>query len=267
MKKYRIKGNEKIDLDRWDPDDTSEFKGDKDKAEEVILSLTNELDNFQDIFYADNRHKLLIVLQGTDTGGKDGIIRHVFEGVDPLGVRVASFKTPTPEELSHDYLWRIHKQLPGNGEIVIFNRSHYEDVLIVRVHNLVPQEKWSMRYDQINRFEKMLTEEGTTILKFFLFISKEEQRKRLLDRLNDPTKQWKFNLGDLKERELWEEYKKAYEDMLEKTSTEWAPWYIVPANHKWYRNLVVGSVIVDTLKGMDLKYPQPIQDIQSIDIK
>jgi PPK2 family polyphosphate:nucleotide phosphotransferase len=267
MKKYRVSENEKIDLNRWDPDDTSEFKGDKGKAEEAILSLTNELDQLQDIFYADSRHKLLIVLQGTDTGGKDGIIRHVFEGVDPLGVRVASFKTPSYEELNHDYLWRIHKQLPGNGEIVIFNRSHYEDVLIVRVHNLVPPETWSKRYDQINQFEKMLTEEGTTILKFFLFISKEEQRTRLVDRLNDPTKQWKFNLGDLKERELWGQYIEAYGAMLEKTSTEWAPWYIVPSNHKWYRNLVVGSVIVDTLKRMDLKYPQPIQDIGSIVIK
>ncbi len=267
MKKYRVANNEKIDLDKWDPDDTSEFKGDKNQAEDRILSLTKDLDKLQDIYYADSRHKLLIVLQGMDTSGKDGVIRHVFEGVDPLGVRVASFKAPTPEELSHDYLWRVHKQLPGNGEIVIFNRSHYEDVLVVRVHNLVPPESWSLRYEQINRFEKMLSEEGTTILKFYLYISKEEQRQRLLDRLNDPTKQWKFNVGDLKERELWGEYIKAYEVLLEKTSTDWAPWYIVPANHKWYRNLVIGSVIVDTLKAMDLKYPHPNQDIKSIEIK
>lgn len=267
MKKYRVSENTKIDLDKWDTNETSEFKGDKDKAEDVIASLTEELDKLQDIFYADSRHKLLIVLQGTDTSGKDGVIRHVFEGVDPLGVRVASFKTPTAEELSHDYLWRVHKQLPGSGEIVIFNRSHYEDVLVVRVHNLVSPERWSLRYDQINRFEKMISEEGTTILKFFLHISKDEQRERLIDRKTDPTKQWKFKVGDLKERELWGEYKKAYETMLEKTSTDWAPWYIIPADRKWYRNLIIGRVIVDTLKDMDLKYPPSEDDIESIIIK
>lgn len=266
MKKYRVSLNEKIDLDEWDADDTSGFKGNKEKAEKYIASLTEELDCLQDKFYADSRFKLLIVLQGMDTSGKDGVIRHVFEGVDPLGVRVASFKVPTKEELSHDYLWRIHKQVPGNGEIVIFNRSHYEDVLVVRVHKLVPQEKWSLRYDQINQFEKMLYEEGTTIIKFFLHISKDEQRQRLLDRRNDPTKQWKFNVDDLKERELWQEYKKAYEIMLEKTSTEWAPWYIVPANHKWYRNLVIGEVIIDTLQSLGLEYPKPVEDIKSIEI-
>lgn len=266
MKKYRVTGKKKIDLDKWDPDDTSEFKGDKEKAKEHLISLSNELDRMQDIFYADSRHKLLIILQGTDTSGKDGVIRHVFEGVDPLGVRVASFKTPTSEELSHDYLWRVHKQLPGSGEIVIFNRSQYEDVLIVRVHNLVPEERWSLRYNQINQFEKILSEEGTTILKFFLHISKDEQRERLLERKNDPTKQWKFKVGDLKERELWGEYKKAYEVMLEKTSTDWAPWYIVPANKKWYRNLVIGRVIIDTLKDMKLKYPPSEDDIESIEV-
>jgi len=267
MKNYRISEKKKIDLDKWDPNDTSEFKGDKEKAEEYISSLNIELDKLQDIFYADSRFKLLIVLQGTDTSGKDGVIRHVFEGVDPLGVRVASFKTPTAEELSHDYLWRVHKQLPRNGEIVIFNRSHYEDVLIVRVHNLAPPERWSLRYEQINQFEKMLTEEGTTILKFFLHISKDEQRERLLERKTDPTKQWKFNVGDLKERELWGKYKIAYETMLEKTSTNWAPWYIIPANRKWYRNLVIGRVIIDTLQGLDLKYPPPEDDIEAIDVK
>lgn len=267
MKKYRISKEMKIDLDKWDPDDTSEFNGDKEKAEKYILELTKELDKLQDLFYADSRHKLLIVLQGTDTSGKDGVIRHVFEGVDPLGVRVANFKTPTAEELSHDYLWRVHKQLPRSGEIAIFNRSHYEDVLIVRVHNLVPPERWSLRYDQINQFEKMLFEEGTTILKFFLHISKNEQRERLEARKTDPTKQWKFSTGDLKERELWGEYKKAYETMLEKTSTEWAPWYIIPADKKWYRNLVIGRVIIDTLKDMDLKYPPVEENIESIIIK
>jgi len=267
MKKYRISKNEKIDLDKWDPDDTSEFEGSKNEAEKYIASLTQELDSLQDKFYADSRHKLLIILQGTDTSGKDGVIRHVFEGVDPLGVRVASFKVPTTEELNHDYLWRVHKQVPGNGEIVIFNRSHYEDVLVVRVHNLVPPERWSLRYKQINQFEKLLYEEGTTILKFFLHISKDEQRQRLIERKDNPTKQWKFKVGDLKERELWKEYQKAYETMLEETSTEWAAWHIVPSNHKWYRNLVIGQVIVNTLKDMDLEYPKPEEELKSIQIK
>jgi PPK2 family polyphosphate:nucleotide phosphotransferase len=202
-----------------------------------------------------------------DTGGKDGTIRHVFEGVNPLGVKVASFKVPTQEELGHDFLWRVHKQTPAKGEITIFNRSHYEDVLVVRVHQLVPPDVWRGRYARINDFERMLAEEGTTILKFFLHISKEEQKKRLQARLDERDKRWKFNVGDLKERRLWSAYMEAYVDAIGKTSTQWAPWYIVPANHKWYRNLVVCTVIVETLKSLKMRYPEPEVNLDRIVIK
>jgi PPK2 family polyphosphate:nucleotide phosphotransferase len=201
-----------------------------------------------------------------DTSGKDGVIRHVFEGVNPQGVRVASFKVPTLEELDHDYLWRVHKQTPGRGEIVIFNRSHYEDVLVVRVHALVPEERWKRRYQQINDFERTLAEEGTILLKFFLHIDQDEQKERLQERLDDPNKHWKFNIGDLKERKLWDEYTRAYEDVLSKTSTRVAPWYIVPSNYKWYRNLVIARVLVDTLEGLDMHFPEPEGDLSQVKI-
>lgn len=267
MDRYRVKPGSKVRLSRWNADDTGAFQGDKQAGEKKLAELSHQLDQLQDVLFAERKHKLLIVLQAMDTGGKDGVIRHVFENVDPLGVRVANFKAPTPEELAHDYLWRIHRQTPASGEIVIFNRSHYEDVLIVRVHNLVPPATWRKRYDHINQFERMLCDEGTTILKFFLHISKAEQAKRLQARLDDPTKRWKFNPGDLKERQLWPAYMKAYEDVLSRTSTEWAPWYIIPANHKWYRNLVVATIIVDTLKGLKMRYPQPDFDPTMIQIK
>jgi PPK2 family polyphosphate:nucleotide phosphotransferase len=198
-----------------------------------------------------------------DTSGKDGVIRRVFEGVNPQGVRVAAFKVPTAPELARDYLWRVHQQVPGRGEMVIFNRSHYEDVLVVRVHNLVPPEIWEKRYDQINEFEQILVEEGTTVLKFFLHIDAEEQRQRLLARLDEPTKRWKFNPGDLKERQLWAEYQKAYEVVLSKTSQDVAPWFIVPANRKWYRDLIISAALVDTLKGLKMEYPQPTEDLDT----
>jgi PPK2 family polyphosphate:nucleotide phosphotransferase len=196
-----------------------------------------------------------------DTAGKDGTIRAVFEGVNPQGVRVANFKVPSPNELAHDYLWRVHAQTPARGELVIFNRSHYEDVLVVRVHELVPQEVWKKRYGQIVEFERMLVEEGTTILKFYLHIDQEEQKKRLIERIDDPTKQWKFNPGDLDERKLWVQYMDAYEEMLEKTSTKSAPWYAIPSNANWYRDLVVARVIVDTLKGFKMEYPHPAENL------
>jgi PPK2 family polyphosphate:nucleotide phosphotransferase len=199
-----------------------------------------------------------------DTSGKDGTIRHVFEGVNPQGVQVASFKIPTTDELDHDYLWRAHACVPAKGEIVIFNRSHYEDVLIVRVHNLVPTEVWKRRYKQIRDFEKMLVEEGTTIIKFFLHISSDEQKERLQARLEDPEKRWKFNSGDLLERKRWDEYMAAYEDAIRETSTDVAPWNIVPSNQNWYRNLVVAQTIVDTLKGLKMEYPQPREDLKGI---
>jgi len=267
MNKYRVAPGDKINLSDWDPNDKSKFDGDKLQATKRLEELNYEVEALQELLYAEHKNRVLVVLQAMDTGGKDGTIRHVFEGVNPQGVKVASFKVPTREELDHDYLWRVHKQTPGKGEIVIFNRSHYEDVLVVRVHKLVPKETWALRYEQINEFERLLYEEGTKILKFFLHIDLKEQKERLQARLDDPNKQWKFSLGDLEERKLWPEYTEAYEDVLSKTSTKWAPWYIVPANRKWYRNLVVASIIVDALKRLDMSYPHPEDDLSQVDIE
>jgi PPK2 family polyphosphate:nucleotide phosphotransferase len=264
MKRYRVDADQKIRLSDWDPNDTSEFKGSKDDAADELLRLSKRLEVAQEVLYAQHVHKVLIVLQAMDTGGKDGTVAHVFEGVNPEGIRVVSFKAPTPVQLDHDYLWRVHPEVPGRGEMVIFNRSHYEDVLIVRVHDLAPEEVWKRRYQQINDFERLLVEEGTTILKFYLHIDKDEQRQRLQDRLNDPSKNWKFNPEDLKERALWDQYMQAYQDVLNKTSTSWAPWYIVPANHKWYRNYVVARVLVETLEGLKMDYPKPAADLSQI---
>ena len=264
MDRYRVKPDSHIDLSAWDPKDKSAYHGDKDDGRDQLDELTDELEALQELLFAERKQKVLIVLQGMDTSGKDGTIRHVFEGVNPQGVQVAGFKVPTAEELAHDYLWRVHKQTPGSGEIVIFNRSHYEDVLVVRVHGFVSPEVWSRRYAQINDFERLLHEEGTTILKFFLHIDLDEQKERLQARLDEPDKRWKFNLGDLKERKRWPEYIQAYEAVLSKTSTPWAPWYIVPANRKWYRNLVVASVIVETLKGLKMKTPEPEEDLEGV---
>ena len=267
MQRYRVKPGTKVKLSEYDPDDTREFKGNKDDANDVLDELTHRLEAVQELLYAEHKHKLLVVLQGMDTSGKDGVIRHVFEGVNPQGVRVASFKVPTPEELDHDYLWRVHQHVPGKGEIVIFNRSHYEDVLVVRVHELVPEKQWSSRYQQINDFERLLVEEGTTILKFFLHIDKKEQKERLQARLDDPNKLWKFNVGDLKERQLWDAYIDAYEDVLSRTSQEGAPWYIVPSNQKWYRNLVIANVLVETLEKLKMSYPVPTEDLSKVIIE
>jgi PPK2 family polyphosphate:nucleotide phosphotransferase len=265
--KYRVKPGSRVDLSKWDPKDKSAFPGQKKDGRARLRELNRELEELQELLYAEHKHRVLIVLQAMDTGGKDGTIRHVFEGVNPQGVRVAGFKRPTPEELAHDYLWRVHEHTPAKGEIVIFNRSHYEDVLVVRVHNLVPEEVWSKRSDHINDFERMLADEGTTIVKFFLHIDLDEQRERLQARLDEPHKRWKFDPGDLKERKLWPEYMKAYEDAISKTSTDWAPWYVVPANRKWYRNLVVGSAIVETLKGLDMRHPEPDYDLADVRIE
>ncbi|MBN2571675.1 MAG: polyphosphate kinase 2 family protein [Ignavibacteriales bacterium] len=267
MEKYLVKPKNKINLSQIDPNDTSTFDGDKNSAKNKLKELNNKIARLQEILFAQNKHKLLVILQAMDTAGKDGVIKDVFEGVNPQGVKVANFKRPTEEELSHDYLWRVHKQTPGKGEIVIFNRSHYEDVLVVRVHNLASKEKWEKRYQHINEFEKLLTDEGTTIVKFFLHIDKHEQKERLQSRLDDTTKHWKFNLGDLKERELWDEYMKAYEDALNKTSTDFAPWYVIPSNKKWYRNLIVAEIIVDALTKMKLEYPKSEEDLSGVEIK
>jgi PPK2 family polyphosphate:nucleotide phosphotransferase len=267
MQKFRILPGTNVNLNDWDPSDRSLAPGNKSETEPELLRLNGELETLQELLYAEHQHKILIVLQGTDTSGKDGTIRHVFNGVNPQGVRVASFKVPTPIELDHDYLWRIHKQVPGKGMMTIFNRSHYEDVLVVRVHALVPEEIWSRRYEHINNFEKILVDEGTTILKFFLHIDMDEQKSRLQSRLDDPSKHWKFNISDLKERKRWQDYQHAYEDMLTKTSTEWAPWYVIPANRKWYRNYLIASILVDTLKNLNMEFPPPEQDLSGIVIK
>jgi PPK2 family polyphosphate:nucleotide phosphotransferase len=249
------------------PDDTKAFEGGKEKGLKKLQELNAELQELQELLYAEGKHRVLIVLQAPDTGGKDGAIRRVFEGVNPQGVKVASFKVPTPEEMAHDFLWRAHKVVPGNGEITIFNRSHYEDVLVVRVHGYVPEAVWKKRYDQINEFEKLLAETGTIILKFFLHIDKDEQKERLQARLDDPTKIWKFRLGDLEERKLWDQYLEAYEDMVNKTSTKHAPWYVIPANRKWYRDLAISTILVDTLKGLKMKYPKPEENLDGVVIE
>jgi len=253
--RYRVKPGSKVKLDNWDPSDDNLFDGGKKDAPKELEKLTDRLEELQELLYAEGKHKLLIVLQAMDTGGKDGVIRHVFDGVNPQGVKVAAFKAPTPIELSHDYLWRIHQHTPARGEIVIFNRSHYEDVLVVRVHNLVPADVWRKRYDQINAFEQMLAEEGVTILKFYLHISKDEQKERLQERLDDPAKHWKFSSGDLAERKRWPDYMAAYEEMLERTSTQHAPWFVVPANRKWYRNLVISHAVIGALEELKMEFP------------
>jgi PPK2 family polyphosphate:nucleotide phosphotransferase len=268
MKQYLVKPETKIKLSKWDPNDTGDFK--KDGKQEGLIQLekiNGKLETLQELLFAEHKHKVLIILQAMDAGGKDGTIRHVFEGVNPAGVRVASFKSPTPEELDHDFLWRIHKVVPASGEMVIFNRSHYEDVLVVRVHNIVPPEVWSKRFDQINEFERTLAESGTTILKFYLHIDLNEQRERLQARLDDPAKHWKFRLGDLEERKLWPDYMEAFEDVLSKTSTDHAPWYIVPANRKWFRDLVISTVLVDTLEGLKMKYPESEENLDGVVIE
>ncbi len=267
MDKYRVKPGMKVKLAEWDPEDTSEFKGGKDEGAAKTAKINDKLEVLQELLFAEHKHKVLIVLQGMDTAGKDGVIRKVFDGVNPQGVRVASFKVPTAEELDRDYLWRVHKMVPGKGEMVIFNRSHYEDVLVVRVHKMVSEAVCKERYKQIVDFEKLLADSGTTILKFYLHINKDEQKERLQARLDDATKTWKFNPGDLKERALWGEYEKAYEDALEKTSTEKAPWYIVPANKKWYRDLVIAAVLVETLEKLEMKNPAPAEGLKDIVIE
>lgn len=267
LDKYRAKPGEIIDLSKYDPNDPGEYKDRKKQAKEETEDLNERLEALQELLYAEGKHKLLIVLQGMDTAGKDSTIRRVFDGVNPQGVKVASFKVPTEEELSHDYLWRVHKHVPGKGEITIFNRSHYEDVLVVRVHSLVPEKVWKKRYDHINQFEKLLADEGTTILKLYLHIDPDEQKERLQSRLDEPHKRWKFNPNDLKERKLWGDYTKAYEDVLSKTSTEWAPWFIIPSNRKWVRDMIISHILIETLEGLKMQYPQPAEGLDDIVIE
>jgi len=256
LDRYRIKPGARIKLADIDTRDADGVPDDKEELGRCNEKTQERLAELQELLFAEHQRKLLIVLQGMDTSGKDGTVRHVMGGFNPSGVRVVPFRKPTEPELEHDFLWRVHAQVPATGEVVVFNRSHYEDVLIVRVRELVPAEVWRARYDQINDFERMLQENGTVILKFFLHISRDEQRKRLQARVDDPKKCWKFQHGDLEERKFWKDYMDAYEDALSKTSTDWAPWYIVPANQKWYRNHLVGSIVVETLDKLHLKFPK-----------
>ena len=265
-KQFMVKSHTRLRLGEFDPDDTAGFeKG--DKAQAHLEKNISRMDDLQYRLYAESRRALLIVLQGMDASGKDGTVRHVMSGLNPQGCRVTSFKAPSAEEAKHDFLWRIHQAVPAQGEIGIFNRSHYEDVLVVRVHDLVPKSVWSARYDEINTFEKLLSENGVTILKFFLHISKEEQKERLEERLKDPARNWKISPADLKERERWGDYIKAYEAVLKKCSTPAAPWFVIPSNKKWFRNLAVSQIIVETLEQMNPKIPKATFDISKLRVR
>ena len=258
MKEYRVTPGSSLKLDRYDPDDTGNYRKTdqgKEKVKSITAELTGQLGKLQERLYANGTRSLLIVLQGMDTSGKDGTIKSVMSGVNPQGCKVVSFKAPSSEELGHDFLWRAHQKVPSKGQIGIFNRSHYEDVLITRVHGWVSDKVVKQRFNQIKEFEELLHENGTTVLKFFLHISKDEQKERLEERIRDPEKRWKFNEGDLEERKLWKNYMDAFEDMMTATSTDHAPWYIVPSNRKWYRNLVVADRVVSVLADMKLKTP------------
>ncbi|HTS12481.1 MAG TPA: polyphosphate kinase 2 family protein [Candidatus Limnocylindrales bacterium] len=260
---FRLKPGKKVKLSKYDPDDCCGWeKGHKAKAS--LEKAVERLDKLQYLLYAERKHALLIVLQGLDTAGKDGTVRHVMSGVNPEGCQVTPFKVPTSEEAAHDFLWRIHKAVPPMGQIGIFNRSHYEDVLVVRVHKLVPKEVWSKRYHQINEFESILAENNVKILKFFLHISKDEQKDRLLQRIDDPDRQWKISEADFHERKFWDDYTEAYEDALTKCNSNDAPWFIIPSNKKWFRNLAVSHIIAETLESLHLKFPAPTVDLSKI---
>ena len=263
MKDYRVIDGDGFRLADHDPRADSGVGG-KEEGRAEVAKLTARLEELHEKFYADGRHKLLVVLQGMDTSGKGGAIKKAFEGLDPTGVHVASFKAPTEVELAHDFLWRIHPHTPGNGDISIFDRSHYEDVLIVRVHDLVPKARWEPRYDHIRRWEQMLADEGTVIRKFFLHISAEEQAARLQARIDDPAKHWKFRKEDLSEREFWDDYQRAYEEAIRRTATPDAPWYVVPADRKWHRDLVICRTMVEALEDLDLRYPDADEDLSGI---
>ena len=263
---FRVKPGHRIALADWSTDTTDGFEGTKVDRAELLAALNEQLSNLQQMLYAESKHKVLVVLQGMDTSGKDGTIKHVFHTINPLGVRVANFKRPNDVELAHDYLWRVHEEAPRNGRITIFNRSHYEDVLVVRVNDLVPAHVWQRRFEHIRNFEQMLADEGTTIIKVFLHISKDEQRARLQERLDNPAKHWKFEHGDVAERAHWDAYTEAYEQAIAETSTTDAPWYIIPGDHKWYRNLVVSQLLVEKLESLDMRYPEPVDGIADIRI-
>jgi PPK2 family polyphosphate:nucleotide phosphotransferase len=258
----RVRPGTRVDLSTFDPSATHGHT--KESAGEELEAGLARLTDLQDRLWAEGKHRVLVVLQGIDAAGKDGTLRHVMGALNPQGCPVTAFKVPSPEELAHDYLWRVHRRVPGKGEIGVFNRSHYEDVLVVRVHEIVPKEVWSRRYHQINAFERLLVDEGTTILKFFLYIDKDEQKERFQARIDDPTKRWKFRLGDLDERMRWDDYIAAYEDALSRCSTADAPWYVIPSNRKWFRNLAVANILGDTLAKLDSRYPEPEDDLTGV---
>jgi len=252
------------DLAAMDPGGTPGFEGDKDAARARLKELRAELSEFQERLWAEGRQGLLVVLQALDAGGKDGLIRKVITAFNPQGTIVTGFGVPTEEELRHDYLWRVHRHTPGRGRIGVFNRSHYEDVLVVRVNELVPESVWSQRYDQINAFESLLAANGTGIVKFFLHISRDEQRERFQKRLDNPAKHWKWSSGDLETREKWADFQAAYTDALGRCSTAAAPWFVIPADRKWYRDLAVAEILADTARDMDPKWPEPEEDVSGI---
>ena len=254
---WAVKPGSKVDIAGIDPAETRALTGGRRAALAALDDDRAALVEWQTRLWAENRRSLLLILQGTDASGKDGTVAHVFSGVNPQGTRVTSFKAPTAEELAHDFLWRVHLAMPRAGEIGVFNRSQYEDVLVARVRKLVPKQVWKKRYADISAFESLLTQGGTTIVKCCLLISKDEQRRRFEERLNDPQKRWKFQRGDLEDRALWKEYQAAYSEAIERTSTKDAPWYVIPSDHKWFRNWAVSRLLIETLTEMDPKYPEP----------
>jgi PPK2 family polyphosphate:nucleotide phosphotransferase len=260
---FLVQPGTQVNLADYDPGYSAEYQ-DKAASKAVLKRSSKRLQELQEVMWAEGKHALLIVLQAMDAGGKDGTIKHVMRGVNPQGCQVTSFKVPSKEEADHDFLWRVHKATPRRGYIGIFNRSHYEDVLVVRVHNLAPEEVWQARYEQINHFEKLLADSGTKILKFYLHISKDEQKERFEARLAEPAKNWKFSMRDVEKRQYWDDYMRAFEDALSKCSTPWAPWYVIPSNRKWYRNLAVSQIIVETLEKLDMRYPPPLADADKI---
>jgi PPK2 family polyphosphate:nucleotide phosphotransferase len=262
-KKLVVDPGEKFRLKKVDPDWHGKHE-DEEAAKKDLADNVARLTGLQELLYAERKHALLIVLQGIDAAGKDGTCWHVMTAMNPQGTTVTGFKQPTPDELAHDFLWRVHPHTPAKGQVAVFNRSHYEDVLVVRVHDLVPKKVWSARYDLINDFERMLVDGGTTVLKFFLYISADEQLARFKERLDDPAKTWKISDSDYTERARWEDYMKAYQDMLEKCSTKHAPWYVIPSNHKWFRNLAISSIVAETLEGFRMKPPAPTVDLDKI---
>jgi PPK2 family polyphosphate:nucleotide phosphotransferase len=267
MKHIIVKPGAAANLAQSDPAGTAGFDGDKRDGLRKLEKLTSQLEKLQDLLYADHTHAVLIVLQGMDSAGKDGTIRRVFSGVNPEGVRVASFKRPSQLESDHDFLWRVHAQTPARGEMVLFNRSHYEDVLVTRVHGLIKRRDWERRYRAINEFERSLVEEGTSVLKFFLHVSRAEQKHRLKERLDDRTKHWKFREADIQERQRWDEYMAAYEEALTRTSTTWAPWYVVPSDRKWLRDLIVSEQIVSTIQGFRMRYPALPRELRGAKVR